>query len=310
MRLADILQAGGPGSGCRGPNCGRPPGGVSRIPRSQFPLSKTQQGMESRFRFQVGKDPEAAKAEYKRRFGNILNADNAKELSAEYEHNKSAGAPAVHETASWLVKQMFAEELAKNAPPGKDNTVVFTAGGAGAGKTTAVSSLPGVQAIQDRAQIVYDGTLRPSIKAVQRIDQALAAGKHVEIAYVHRDPESSFRQGVLGRASRQEEQTGSGRTVPLDEFAHQHSSIQDSMRQVAEKYANDPRVKLSVIDNSRGKGKTELSTLDALPKNSSFADLKPWLQKILEDEHNAGRISDTIYRATKGHGGDKGEVGM
>ena len=306
MRLADVL-AGGPGRGCHGPNCGRPPN--RGIEKAAFPLTPVQKTMESRFRAAVSRDPEGMKAKYRAKFGNVLSADNAKELSLDYERNRTDGAPAVHEPASWLVKQLYAEELAKPAPPGKENKVLFTAGGAGAGKTSAIGQIGHVSSLNDKAQIIYDGTLRPASKAVRVVQQALDAGKEAHVVFCYRHPEEAFRDGILGRASRQEAEIGSGRTVPLSEFAIQHASVLDSMKVLAEKYKNDPRVSLTVIDNSRGRGKAQMVDLKDIPKSPEAADLHRELLGVLDQELKAGRISKRIYHATKGPGAAK-EVGM
>ncbi len=302
------MYAGGPGSGCRGPNCGRPPGRVSTIQKSEFPLTRAQHLVETRFRAQVVRDPEAMKAEYRRRFGNVLNADNAKELSKDYQRNRTDGAAAVHEPASWLMKKMYAEELAKPAPAGKDNTVFFTAGGAGAGKTSAVETNPEINREQSRAQIVYDGTLRPAKSALAKIQQALDAGKRAQIVFTYRDPVAAFEKGVLGRADRQEKALGSGRTVMLDEFAAQHSSIQDSMRSVYEKYKDDPRVELKVLHNGEDRTVREMGLHD-LPPAPDKAELRAKLLNVLEKAKASGAISPRIYQATKGAGATK-EIGM
>jgi hypothetical protein len=315
MRLTDIaafrlsIAAGGPGSGCHGPNCGRPSKGASAIPKSEFPLTAKQKLMEGRFRRQIGGNLEQAKAKYRHDFGNVLNADNAKELSEDYLKDRSHGAAAVHEPASYLIKELYKEELAKPAKAGKENDVVFTAGGAGAGKTTGLADIPSLQRVQDRAHIVYDGTLRPASSAIKKIDQALAAGKQATVIYVHRDPEGAFRDGVLSRADRQEKQYGSGRTVMLDEFAAQHASIQDSMKQVADRYKGNPNFHMHVIDNSRGKGNAVMSNLNDLPKNASADVLKSKLKGVLDEAYKNGNISRTVYKATLGSGAGK-EVGM
>lgn len=304
------MMAGGPGSGCHGPNCGRPPGRVAQVPRSDFPLTKPQRLMETRARASFARNPEGLKAAYRARFGNELNADNAKELFADYARNRTEGAAAVHESASEMMKQIYKEELAKPAPAGKQNMVFFTAGGAGAGKTTAIKGDPDVQSAMNQAQIVFDGTLRPAASAIKKIDQALAAGKSAHIVFVDRDPVEAFRQGVLGRADRQEKATGSGRTVMLDEFAAQHSSVLDSMRAIDHKYANDPRVKLEVLSNRHGAGSGAQSVrLDSLPDQMSKDELRATLLPVLEEAKRTGAISSTIYRATKGSGVGK-EIGM
>jgi hypothetical protein len=74
-------------------------------------------------------------AEYTRRFGSVLNADNAAELFADYAASNPARTKyrvAVHPAAQWIRDELYRRALAD--PNVKE--VVFTAGGNGAGKTT------------------------------------------------------------------------------------------------------------------------------------------------------------------------------
>src|SRR5204862_1333511 len=109
---------------------------------------------------------------------------------------------AVHEPSSALTKEIFRREL-KEAPAAKErNQVVFTAGGAGVGKTTSIHQVAGLEQAVAAAQIVYDTTLSSLKSSLERVSQALQAGKAVSIVYVYRDPIDSFVAGVLPRAER------------------------------------------------------------------------------------------------------------
>jgi hypothetical protein len=229
------------------------------VPKTDYPLTPAQRAVETKFRNEIAKDPEAMKAEYRRQFGNVLNADNAKELSEDYRNDRTNNAIAVHEPASWLVEQIYKEELAKEPTDGKANYVLFTAGGAGSGKTTALQSSAIGRSLQDEAQIVYDGTLRPADKAIKRIDEALAAGKNVVVGYIDRPADQALVAGVLPRAMR------IGRTLPLSEMAQQYSSIRDSMQAVQQKYAKNSRVAMFTIANHGGPQDAKITSLDRLP---------------------------------------------
>lgn len=85
------VTAGGPGSGCRGPNCGRPKSGVASIPKATYHLSPKDRAIETRFRKKISANPERMMLEYRARFGNVLNADNAKELSDDAMKPPEAG---------------------------------------------------------------------------------------------------------------------------------------------------------------------------------------------------------------------------
>jgi hypothetical protein len=106
----------------------------SAIPVSQIPLTPDQDRVELKARRYLMNDLEGAKARYKQLYGNVLDADKAKELFPEYRANRREYAAAVHEPSSFLIKQIAKDELAKEAPPGKHNEVVQMSGGAGVGK--------------------------------------------------------------------------------------------------------------------------------------------------------------------------------
>lgn len=269
------------------------------IPRSEYPLTPEQEIVERRFSEQIGSDPERWKREYSAANGNTLNADLAKELSPDYMKDKTL-AMAVHEPASWLIKQIWKDELSQTKPD-KANVALFTAGGAGSGKTSSIQD-PETKALLDSAQIVYDGTLRPADKAIARVGQALAAGKNASVLHVDRDHVAAFRDGMLGRAARDEARSGSGRIVTLPEFVAQHSSIRDSMKKLYETYKDNPRFSFGVVDNNYGPGNAKRTTLDNLPPTKPPHEMYQELKGVLDEEYQKGNISQKIYKAVLDHG--------
>ncbi len=228
--------------------------------------------------------------------GRILNTDTARELSPEYLADRTRSAD-VHEAASDTVKLIYEQKLAQPTPPGMDNTVLFTAGGTGAGKTT------GMRAMGDaigRPEIVYDTNMNTLSSAVDKIEQALAAGRNVDIVYVYRDPVEALTGGAIPRAQRQAEQYGTGRTVPLREHARTHVGVRPTIEAIAARYADDPRVHVSAIDNSRGKNKQQVVDLATLPRVEETT-IHERLQAALEDAR-AGGLAEDLYRGFGGPG--------
>lgn len=256
-------------------------------------LSGADRELESVFGEQLNADLRRALRDYAKvpgsDGGRILNTDLARELSEDYRADRTRSA-AVHEPASALVKTLYAQKLAEAPKAGQEPRVLFTGGGTGAGKTTALEALKGTA---ERAQIIYDTNLNNFASARQKIDQALEAGKKVSIAYVWRDPVESLKQGALPRAMRM------GRTVPLTEHAKTHAGGATTIKALAAHYADDPRVSIHVIDNSRGKGRQRLGSIDDV-REIKYNSVVGELHEVLEAEHEAGRISDAVYRATLG----------
>ncbi len=238
--------------------------------------------------------------------GTVLNTDTARELSPEYLADRTRSAD-VHEAASDTIKAIYEDKLAAPTPEGFDPVVRFTAGGTGAGKTTAVNAI----ADGIRPEITYDTNMNKLESSVQKIEQALSAGRDVEIMYVYRDPVEALQLGALTRAERQIKEFGTGRTVPLEEHAKTHLGVRPVMEEVARRYADDPRVQMRFIDNSRGRGNQALVDLASIPHVEQNG-LHERLTAALEEERRAGRISDATYRGFRGAGHEAvlGEAGL
>jgi hypothetical protein len=218
--------------------------------------------------------------------GTVLNTDIARELSADYLADRTRSAD-VHEPASAFVKRLYAEKLAGPTPEGTERRVMFTAGGTGAGKTTAVNQLT---AEDGTPEITYDTNMNSMASSVKKIEQALAAGREVRIAFVYADPLQAFEQAI-GRANRQKAKFGSGRTVPIADHADTHIGVAKVIRELAEKYKDDPRVGFTFIDNSRGRGNAAVVDLREIPVVSDNG-LRESLEAAAREAHRSSRIDD------------------
>lgn len=267
---------------------------ASEIPRGN--LSGIDRVYETRLAREVEKNIDAAIAKYGEiegsEGGKILNTDLARELSADYRADRTRSA-AVHEPASYLVKQIYERRLAEPAAP--NERVIFSGGGTGAGKTTGFEAAAKVDPTLRDAKIIYDTNLNGLESSVKKIDQALASGRDVDILFTYRDPVDALKHGALPRAMRM------GRTVPLEEHAKTHVGSLDTLRELQQRYADNDRVTISVLDNNHGKGGAKLSSVEALPRldyNSVLGDLNA----ALETEFAAGKISRTVFEGTKAKG--------
>lgn len=232
--------------------------------------------------------------------GRILNTDDAREMSPEYRADRTRSAD-VHEPSSAFVKQMYADKLSQPTPTGRDNTVLFTAGGTGAGKTTGLQEANKVSNNIRNAEIVYDTNMNSFDSADKKISQALKAGRKVAVVYTYRDPVEALENGALKRASRMEADLGTGRTVPLEEHFKTHAGAREVMEQLQAKYGDDHRFHLVAIDNSRGPGNAKVvSGLDKLPK-FNHSEVRKGLSDALENAYRSGKISQAIYEGTRGN---------
>jgi hypothetical protein len=223
--------------------------------------------------------------------GKLLSVDTARELSPDYQADRSKSA-AVHEPASWFIKKLYAERLAESPKPGEKPVVLFMAGGTGAGKTSGLKNV--IPHELEQAQIIYDGNLAGYPSSQKKVQQALDAGKRVSIVGVYRHPIEAFRNGVLPRAMR------IGRTVPIAAHIDTHTRWLDTVRQIQQHYAGDDRVQVRTLDNSRGKGKAEfVPGVDSLPQ-TQYTHLAGGLRDELERAREEGRINDAVYRGALG----------
>jgi hypothetical protein len=291
-----------------------PPQDVSRrlgseaagIPRAES-LPPLDRQIETRLADKIAQDYPAAVREYSAlpdaKGGKVLNVDTARELSPDYgtsRESRSLLSAAVHEPASHFIKQLYAEKLAE-LPKGA--TVMFTSGGTGAGKSTAINDVPSVKTREDAAAIVYDTNMNGLKSAQSKIEQALAAGGKVEIVHVQRDPVDALVKGALPRAMRM------GRAVPLDAHEVTHIGAAETVVKLSEIYKSDPRVSIRVLDNTNGRGGANEAGI-AFVQQFDYNNLRERLVNALHQEHQNGRINDAIYRGTLGEAASTAASGM
>ena len=221
--------------------------------------------------------------------GRVMNTDEARELSPEYRADRSLAA-AVQEASSAFVQRLYADKLAQPTPEGLEPQVLFLGGGGGSGKSTGLDLLG---PLGGKVEMIYDTTLA-SQNAEKRIQAALDAGRDVSIVFTYRDPVESFG-AVLERAMRMEKEKGSGRTVPLEVLAEDHLAARANFEALAAKYADDPRVEMIAIDNSRGKNNAAIVDIAQMPPGN-YNDLEAKFYDTLQAKYADGSISDAVYR--------------
>lgn len=231
---------------------------------------------------------------YRKKFGCEISTDNAREIvSPEYagsREERTRLSRATQKPAGELADHLY-EEALRNPDPEKRPVVTMTAGGTGAGKTTA---LVGNSALAS-GQFVYDSNLGSKKSGGQKIEAARAAGNQVHVVFVHREPAEALTRGVLPRAMSE------GRVVSLEAHARMYRDAAENFRYLIRKYANNPDVVFSAIDNSRTGEASRLMPLEKMANiRYSTSDLLPKLREALEKEYAAGRISEAVYRATVG----------
>jgi len=279
-------------------------------------LSAEERQVEARFAEYLETHTDEAIARYTAKYGKEINTDNARELSADYAPGgpdaedpatklaRTKWSAAVQEPSSALSKEIYRRALQKVPGPGQRKQVVFTGGGAGAGKTTSIEQIAGLSRAVDAAEVIYDTTLSNLKSSMDRVAQGVAAGRTVSIIFVYRDPIDSFVNGVLPRAERM------GRTLPLEVFLDTHIGAVEVLEKIAHTYKGDDRVAIAVIDNSRGRGQAaaaDIGFVKTMAGKYRREELKAKLSKALDEAYEKGKkrekngISEVVYKAIKGH---------
>lgn len=234
-------------------------------------------------------------AGYREKYGSEISTDNARDIvSPDYAASREAATEwsrATQRPAAALANYLYDEAL-RHPDSSKARIVLMTAGGTGAGKTTALRHLP--ELARD-SQLVYDSNLGSKRSSLEKIEAALSAGNDVRILFVHREPVEALVNGVLPRAMEE------GRVVDLDAHTRMYRDSVENLKYLARRYESEPRVQLSVWDNSRGPGNGRLVPIETLAGiRYSSGELLPRLHDALETEYGNGRISQSVYRATLG----------
>lgn len=159
---ANVLSQGA--SAMRG---GRNPDGTPRTPEAPGTTPPSDKQKNPHTLDFGGRDVETLAGEYAAMEGTdggrLIDVDKIRELSPEYRADRSRAAD-IHEAASSFSQQLFERALAQPVAEGRDARVVFTAGGGGSGKSSAIGKLFD----SDDADVTLDGTLSSKDKARAR----------------------------------------------------------------------------------------------------------------------------------------------
>ena len=256
-------------------------------------LTVVETAVEQRAYVNLQENLPALAEAYRSKFGNEISTDNAREIvSPEYaasRDGRTRWSRATQKPAGALADRLYDEGI-RSPDPSKPQIVLFTSGGTGAGKTTALKNNPD---LADGVALVFDSNLGSRSSSIRKIDAARNAGNQVRIIHVLRDPVEALTGGVLPRAMDE------GRVVDLEAHARMYRDSAENIRYLARRYAGDPYVYIGIVDNRAGEAKVvPIEVIGGIRYSTS--DLRPKLRAALENEYAQGRISEPVYRATLG----------
>lgn len=235
------------------------------------------------------KNKEKMVQEYIAKNGKVANTDEARKLFASSGY-KGYNSAAVQEPSSELNKAVFRTMLKNNPEP----YVTIYAGGSGSGKTTAVAGQKRVKNIMDKSAAILDGNLSSYKSAIDRVTEAVNAGKIPKFVYVYRDPVDAFENGVVARMSRNAGE--GGRIVPVSVTAGNHKDALAVIKKLYQEAPAKNKKDFKFIDNSLGLGKSKLITYEELQKKSMPSDLEKILTNKVKELYDQGKLTKLQYK--------------
>jgi hypothetical protein len=240
------------------------------------------------FEKKIEDSPDNLVGEYRKRFGNVVSRDDARELSDDYSaSNEARGvyAGATRQGASFVAGKVYDKLLSEAPDADHDASVLFTAGGTGAGKSTALKALGADGSQAARAQVVVDSNMADYASSKVKFDKALQAGKSINYVFTLADPVASFPR-VLARA--EDTRPGGGRMVGLDSHIRSYTGSADTALALFNEYGQNPNVQFHWIDNTGLPGQAhpfDPSQLAALKYNPEalHGQLVGMLRKAFDD---------------------------
>ena len=254
--------------------------GPLRILKNEM-LSAEEAEVEARFAELVQTRLDALIARYHARFGNVIDTDRAREFCPDYCHSKASRtrfSRAVYQPAKALADEIYRRSIQVAVV----RRILFTSGGTGAGKSSALAWLEAALEPGDRAHILVDGTLSDYAASRAKIRQALALGHSVSLVHVHRAFAETLRM-VVARAIEM------GRAVTLDNIAATHCRSHETLFKLVAEFGG--RIGVSVIENSAGHPSRAIS-LDELASRGvrSVDELRQLAHTLLANEFGSLKI--------------------
>ena len=247
-------------------------------------LSADEAEVEARFAVLVQTRLDEIIAEYEARFGSVIDTDRAREFSPDYctsKVSRTRYSRAVYQPAKALADEIYRREICKSADS-KMRRVLFTSGGTGAGKSTALAMVGVESESSGKYDLLVDGTLSDFAAARVKIRQALALGHTVAIVHVHRAFAETVRM-VVKRAIEM------GRAVTLDNIAPTHFRSAETLFKLAEEFGE--RIDIRALENSGDQPARTISLAELAGRRAHSVDqLRKLAHTLLANEFNSLKV--------------------
>lgn len=255
-------------------------------------LTAEEKDIENKAFQYLEENQETAKADYKERvraeFGTdrVVSGDEAKFIIPGVNKDNADMFRIVHEPASAFAKVerdiILADKTTTHLP------AVVMAGGSGSGKTSSLRNITG-QFIDDTYAVIFDTNSNSQGSLDKNIEIVKKTGRDVIVFYVERDPVKAWAS-VIDRGIR------TGRPVPMNIHIINQGS-RPTIRQAFEKYKNDKKVAIRVLDNTRGAenqrvGGLELLLSEDYTTTEARDSLIKKLNGVLDEKIKSGQITE------------------
>jgi hypothetical protein len=262
-------------------------------------LSPEAQAVEARAVERVELELDGLIEDYLERFGVVVGTDLARELFPDYTaslQSRLQFALAVQRSAAYVADEVYKRIL--SGPVLGD--ALFTAGGTGAGKTTAIRTSSQTSGLISGAAIIYDSNFNSLSSAKAKVMLALEAGLRVIVIFVHRHPVEAYLEGVLPRALVE------GRTVSIEGHLRMHRDALKAFLRCQRSFAENPQAAFLVLNNTGHEAEAFPSDIAYLksvqyPQEELFNVIK----EGLDHAYRQGKISEALYVASCGHESDR-----
>ena len=174
-------------------------------------------------------------ADYVEKFGTVLAADEIRKYLPGYDRLDYHTHVDRTKTYVGNVFQATFDHLLSTRKDAGNGSVVFLAGGNGAGKSTAASKT-------DKADFIVDSTLGSIDAARKQIQEVLDNGQLPSVVFVYRDPFESIK-GVVGRAEK-----GGHLVSPLS-FANSHTRSAENVQLLAKEFGD--KIDVTIFKNTK-----------------------------------------------------------
>lgn len=254
-------------------------------------LSPENRDVETKAFDKITKNEDQILADYKAKYDKTVNPDNFRPVFKDVGY-RGSNAAAVQEPASYFGKRAFTEGLKNDG-----DVVLALSGGSGVGKTVATAKINKIQALKDKAAVIFDSNLSSWESAIAKVREARNVGKEFKGVFTYREPLDALENGVVKRMKENPEEMG--RLVPTKIIAGNHIGSWDVTKKLTNEGVDGKKVPFLFVDNSLGKNGARLISqkeMAAKIKYPSAQELTSMFNKKIEELYKKGTIDKREYQ--------------